>query len=81
MKAFAPFTKVHGYSGNDTIILRDGDEIAYGYAGSDSIEGGAGNDTIDGGAGSDTAIFKDASSAFTLTTNDNGSIRVIHSSP
>jgi hypothetical protein len=36
---------------------------------------------IDGGAGSDTAIFKDASSAFTLTTNDNGSISVIHSSP
>ena len=81
LKTFAPFTKVHGYSGNDTIILRDGDEIAYGYAGNDSIEGGAGNDSIDGGAGSDTAIFKDASSAFTITTNDNGSISVTHSSP
>ena len=81
LKTFAPFTKVHGYSGNDTIVLRDGDEIAYGYAGNDSIEGGAGNDSINGGAGSDTAIFKDASSAFTITTNDNGSISVIHTSP
>jgi len=81
LKTFAPFTKVHGYSGNDTIILRDGDEIAYGYAGSDSIEGGAGNDTIDGGDGNDTAIFQDKSSSFTITTNDNGSISVIHSSP
>ena len=81
LKTFAPFTKVYGYSGDDTIVLREGDEIAYGYAGNDSIEGGAGNDNIDGGAGSDTAIFKDASSAFTITTNDNGSISVIHSSP
>ena len=30
LKSFAPFTKVHGYSGNDTIILREGDEIAFG---------------------------------------------------
>ena len=49
LKAFAPFTKVHGYSGGDTIVLREGDEIAYGYAGKDTIEGGAGNDAIDGG--------------------------------
>ena len=81
LKTFAPFTKVHGYSGNDTIILRDGDEIAYGYAGNDSIEGGSGNDTIDGGDGNDTAIFQDKSSSFTITTNDNGSISVTHSSP
>ena len=33
LKSFAPFTKVHGYSGNDTIVLREGDEIAFGYAG------------------------------------------------
>ena len=81
LKTFAPFTKVHGYSGDDTIVLRDGDEIAYGYAGSDSIQGGAGNDTIDGGDGNDTAIFQDKSSSFTITTNDNGSISVTHSSP
>ena len=81
LKTFAAFTKVHGYSGNDTIILREGNETAYGYAGDDSIEGGGGNDIIDGGTGLDTAIFKDASSAFTITPNDNGSINVAHSSP
>ena len=81
LKSFAPFTKVHGYSGNDTIILREGDEIAFGYAGKDTIEGGAGNDAIDGGAGVDTAIYKDASSAYTLTANDNGTVSVVHSSP
>ena len=32
LDSFAPFTKVHGYSGNDTIVLREGDEIAFGYA-------------------------------------------------
>ena len=57
LKTFAPFTKVHGYSGNDTIVLREGDEIAFGYAGKDTIEGGAGNDVIDGGAGVDTAFY------------------------
>jgi len=81
LKTFAPFTKVHGYSGNDKILLREGDEIAFGYAGKDTIEGGAGNDAIDGGTGVDTAIFKDASSAYTLTTNDDGTVSVVHSSP
>ena len=81
LKTFAPFTKVHGYSGNDTIILREGDEIAFGYAGKDTIEGGAGNDVIDGGTGVDTAIYKDSSSAYTLTANDDGTVSVIHSSP
>ena len=81
LKIFAPFTKVHGYSGDDTIVLREGDEIAFGYAGKDTFEGGAGNDLIDGGAGVDTAIYKDASSAYTLTSNDNGTVSVVHSSP
>ena len=78
---FAPFTKVHGHSGDDTIVLREGDEIAYGYAGKDTFEGGAGNDIIDGGAGVDTAIYKDSSSAYTLTSNDDGTVSVVHSSP
>ena len=81
LKSFAPFTKVHGYSGNDTIILREGGEIAFGYAGKDTIEGGAGNDAIDGGAGVDTAIFKDSSSAYTLTSNDDGTVTIVHTSP
>ena len=78
LDSFAPFTKVHGYSGNDTIVLREGDEIAFGYAGKDSIEGGAGNDTIDGGAGSDTAVFRDTYESYTLTYNDDGSLTVKH---
>ena len=81
LKAFAPFTKVHGYSGDDNIVLREGDETAFGYAGKDSIEGGAGNDIIDGGKGIDTAIYKDSSSAYTLTSNDDGTVSVVHSSP
>ena len=81
LKTFAPFTKVYGYSGDDTIVLREGDETAYGYAGKDTIEGGAGNDTIDGGEDLDTAIYKDSSSAYTLTANDDGSVSVVHSSP
>ena len=81
LKSFAPFTKVHGYSGNDTIMLREGGEIAFGYNGKDTIEGGAGNDAIDGGAGVDTAIYKDSSSAYTLTANDDGTVSVVHTSP
>ena len=81
LKTFAPFTKVHGYSGDDTIILREGNETAFGYAGKDTFEGGAGNDIIDGGKGVDTAIYKDTSSAYTLTANDDGTVSVVHSSP
>ncbi len=81
LNIFAPFTKVHGYSGDDTIILREGDETAFGYAGKDTFEGGAGNDIIDGGAGVDTAIYKDSSSAYTLTTNDDGTVSIVHTSP
>jgi len=77
-KTFAPFTKVHGYSGNDNIVMREGDEIALGYGGNDTIEGGAGNDTIDGGAGSDTAVFRDTYESYTLTHNDDGSLTVKH---
>ena len=81
LQTFAKGTKVHGYSGNDTIVLREGDETAYGYAGKDTIEGGAGNDIIDGGTGLDSAIYKDASSAYTLTANDDGTVSVVHFSP
>ena len=81
LNTFAPFTKVHGYSGDDTIVLREGDETAFGLDGKDTFEGGAGNDIIDGGKGVDTAIYKDVSSAYTLTSNDNGTVSVVHTSP
>mgnify|MGYP003302505213 CR=1 FL=1 len=81
LKTFAPFTKVHGYSGDDTIVLREGNETAFGYAGKDTFEGDAGNDVINGGIGIDTAIYKDSSSAYTLTANDDGTVSVFHASP
>ena len=77
LKSFAPFTKVHGYSGNDNIVLREGNETALGYGGNDTIEGGAGNDTIDGGAGSDTAVFRDTYESYTLNYNDDGRIEIL----
>ena len=80
LETLAPFTKVHGYSGDDTIVLREGNETAFGYAGKDTFEGGAGNDVIDGGVGIDTVIYKDSSSAYTLTLNDDGTVSVVHSS-
>ena len=81
LKTFAKGTKVHGHPGNDTIVLREGDETAYGYAGKDTIEGGAGNDIINGGEDLDTAIYKDSSSAYTLIANDDGTVSVAHTSP
>ncbi len=69
LKTFAINTKVHGYSGNDNIVLREGDETAYGYAG---------NDTIDGGLGTDTAVYRDEISNYSITRNDDNSISVKH---
>jgi hypothetical protein len=67
LKAFAPGTHVYGASGNDTIMLREGNEQAFGDAGNDLITGGAGNDTIDGGAGLDTAKFSGNRAGYTIT--------------
>jgi len=78
---FAKNTVVWLNKENNDLKLREGNEKAYGFEGKDTIEGGAGNDVIDGGAGVDTAIFKDVSSAYTLTNNDDGTISVVHSSP
>lgn len=41
------------------IFLDEGDDVAYGGAGSEYFFGGAGDDRIDGGAGQDTALFGD----------------------
>ena len=78
LKIFAPYTKVHGYPGNDTIILREGNEIAFGYGGNDLIEGGAGDDMIDGGTGIDIAIFRDTYESYNLIYSDDGTLIVRH---
>ena len=59
----------------------DGDDTVYGYGGNDFIYVDSGNDVIDGGTGVDTAIYKDSSSAYTLTANDDDTFSVVHSSP
>jgi len=61
-----------GGSGSDNIT---------GNSSANNIQGGAGNDIIDGGSGIDTAIFKDSSTSYTITTNTDGSISVVHSPP
>ena len=78
---FAKNTVVWLNKESNDLKLREGNEKAYGFEGKDTIEGGAGNDVIDGGAGVDTAIYKDASSTYTLTTNDDGTVSVVHTSP
>ncbi|MEL7099750.1 MAG: calcium-binding protein [Pseudomonadota bacterium] len=54
---------VHGYGGDDAILLQGGNDFGYGgsgndriwgYAGNDAIFGQSGRDTLDGGEGSDT---------------------------
>jgi hypothetical protein len=62
--SFAVHAWVHGHDQADRIILREGDERAFGYEGDDAIMGARGNDSIDGGDGIDTAIFEKAKSAY-----------------
>ena len=64
LEAFAPHVWVHGFEGLDNIVLREGNEMAFGYGGNDSIRGGTGSDRLDGGDGIDTAIFEKARSAY-----------------
>jgi len=78
---FAKNTTVWLNEEDNDLKLREGNEKAFGFDGKDTFEGGAGNDIIDGGKGVDTAIYKDASSAYTLTANDDGTVSVVHTSP
>jgi Ca2+-binding RTX toxin-like protein len=43
--------------GNDTSDGLDGDDLIYGNGGNDTLSGGAGNDALDGGTGTDTATY------------------------
>ena len=64
--AFAPGTHVHGNAGNNIIVLREGNERAFGYQGNDRFRGKAGNDFINGGIGRDTGVFKGPRSAYEI---------------
>jgi len=50
---------LQGLGGNDTLIVADGNDIAYGGSGDDSIDGAGGNDELTGGIGNDTLIGGD----------------------
>ena len=64
------------------LFLLEGDETAFGYAGKDTIRRCCSvTILLMAVAGVDTAIYKDSSSAYTLTTNDDGTVSVVHSSP
>ncbi|RYF51230.1 MAG: VCBS repeat-containing protein, partial [Cytophagaceae bacterium] len=53
IQMFAPGTHVFGSDKRDVIVLREGDEQAYGLGGNDKISGGDGDDRLDGGTGND----------------------------
>lgn len=67
LSAFAQDTWIHGHEGADLIMLREGAEKAFGYAGHDILSGLSGNDTLDGGSGSDTAVWSGHVSRYTLS--------------
>ena len=69
---------LRGSSGGDVITGLGGDDTIKGLAGDDYITGGAGDDTIGGGLGDDAAVYSGAFNAYTITTNQNGSITVSH---
>ena len=70
--AFAPNAWVQGSPANDTIILREGNEKAFGQEGNDTVFGGAGNDTIDGGVGTDTVRYSGNRANFKLAFAEIG---------
>jgi len=64
--AFAAGAHIQGSSADDQIVLREGNEQAYGYAGNDTFQPGLGEDIIDGGDGLDTAVFTGVRSAYRI---------------
>ena len=57
LNIFAANAKVIGTEEDDTIVLREGGEVAYGNGGNDIFVAKEGNDSLTGGNGSDTFIF------------------------
>ena len=53
---FAPGAHVKGSQGDDIIMLREGDERAFGGPGEDTLTGMGGTDILVGGAGADTFV-------------------------
>lgn len=64
---FAPHATVRGSDGPDSIVLREGDEKAFGYSGNDRLTGADGDDFLDGGPGIDTAVYSGNRSDYQVT--------------
>jgi hypothetical protein len=65
-----------GVAGNDTLNGGAGNDILDGGAGNDLLTDGNGTDIINGGGGFDRAIYAIASSAATITRNNDGTVTV-----
>ena len=71
----APFALnawVQGSAKADLIVLREGNEKAFGGDGDDTFQGLAGNDSIDGGIGIDTAKFSGTADNFKISITSSG---------
>lgn len=64
---FAPHATVRGSDGPDWIVLREGNERAFGLDGDDRIAGEDGDDFLDGGPGIDTAVYSGNQSDYQIT--------------
>lgn len=69
LNSFAPGTTVWGSENSDSVLLREGNEIAQLGAGNDRVEGRAGNDTLVGGDGRDTAIWQGSAKQYQTSFN------------
>ena len=70
---------IQGTSGDDYLIGTDGDDIFKSGGGVDVFHGGKGNDYYDGEGGDYTQVeFEGASTDYTFTKNQDGTITAVH---
>ncbi len=76
---------IYGNDHVNIIAARGGDDVVFGYAGDDNLDGGdgddvlsggAGNDQIDGGDGDDKASYAGAKADYTIVENADLSVTV-----
>ncbi|WP_305072126.1 cadherin domain-containing protein [Microvirga puerhi] len=67
---------LEGGSGADKLTGNDGNNTLTGGNGNDTLTGGLGNDLLDGGAGEDRAVYTGNSTAYTITSNTDGTFTI-----
>ena len=71
--------EITGTDGDDYLVGTDGDDVIKGGDGVDVIFAGAGDDTIDGEGGDYNQVdLLGASTDYTFTKNDDGSVTAVH---